>query len=479
MEMSKPAPVSNALRPRASSPTPFLHTRYSSAAHVRTCVERVASILSRPSLAYAREFLFGNDPRTDIASISNPVCVSHAVLANKQATPARDVSSEAESFRYSSTAVFIPVMSVFSEGAPRSSYTLGIQLSVASAGSPTAMSSSCAPVVICKYLLNNINGEKIEVAPRDEKNSPTSTIYVTRMRSTREVELTSVSVSTRLFLAGLRTSDKELMLASTLIAQSCIALRNCTGCNAPVSTSCRCVVSTSEPLHPLDFSSHTANMVLHQGQFTSETSTVFNKQIKDRSLISAREWWSKLSGATDESQKELFSPVLNGALTASMLYFMDNSSRNTLVQQALCGLLQNVTLVSTAPSVASLVSGGRRDSLLEYVSEEASEEHRIEQTVRLLRNEASMPTSSAEATRDAGVSEVSATLCDPRTTRMLHRQQRNRQAAARSNARRKHLQESRVEELRNNRARIMELRAREVALRDENAILRARVRSGT
>lgn len=294
------------------------------------------------------------------------------------------------------------------------------------------------------------------------------------------------------------------------------------GANFP---QCDCKLSLGKPAHPLDYKHLVPSLLVHCGGGTGPSHAVFSKVTTGLGFDGLRAWWANFTNTTEYDDRELFTAPMRSSVYTSWHVVANDESKKILPSNGLQSILQIINLVTrqmtdsspllTTDEEGNEISadercGSRRqiqtalaltngpnftaDSSVppgenSLVTAACTYDDICEDRIRTVHQVLSRPRRKATAPgNDSGsagegeencpdgadaTSKGDEILEDPTARKMRQRKLKNREAAARSNAKRKADHDARKQALAQANERKEQLQIRWAQLLAENERLRS------
>lgn len=472
------------------------------------------NVFSLARTEWISDFLFRTDPRADAAMLSAPMQLSHAVTASIMISC---VCSRGGGLDFDLELNWLAVPS-FNVGP----ITAGVGVEELVRGK--SFFSGNASELWIRWVRCNVTGKMLCIA-ENPAHGFVVVQYFSPLSSTRSSR-TFMRFDYNGFKEGIRAGGEgwtRRLTQSLLVLNHVRQSRFCPTCFASPTAACGCKLATKRPAHPMDFSSETQNMFLHGGDFVGDSELELVKigvkiPFDTRSSVSGgrepsvvarlKRWGlqNRLALLQPDPLPEVMPGVgrslqslgigdsqcdVNPLEIDSLLALGSNADMDIILLPD-CPLPCSATYAKESdsvitPSPASLVGSATTSvevpqnapHCFEHVTPGAQTSRGVRdgaapfgemETERTAVSHASVPFSAparssarARANTAFGEREKQASL----------RVQKNREAAARSNLKRKLRNKALVGNLAAVRQAVSELTAREHQLREENMRLRA------
>lgn len=453
-----------AVVPGSLPPQNATHTRWTSANKVKADISCVLEFLNRPACASAKAFLLDDDPAANVHILTSPIAVSHAVAVQYSEVRYAD---GVEVFVGSSVGLLVPAFSCNSDPQSQSdAASISCGVFVVYNTCSNDMISAMGPLHVGRFIMDCNTRERVEFVRHTTTASGPKTCHVQYVyaESTTRCRMACASCESGLMVKAIQENDRSLLEACVGMSVSGALLSSCIQCGAAHGACCGCQFPNVIPSHPLDFQKIAPAISRYAGTFRGTVGTVFNRFMIRRTLDCVRRFVYQLSKMQDVDELELFTPITLTNLAITMEFPSQQESSPGLVQAGLNDALLSVNLIRSTPGSCS-----HDDDDNQIVVRRA-------RMIRTIMDGVPSWKTLVSSASDSPPLDTCADIPDVRAQKRLARQERNRKAAARANAKRREARIARNAEFEYLTNRVEELRAKEEALRMENASLRFSLR---
>lgn len=445
-------------------------------------------------IPFVFDFLFTPDPVADISILTAPVQIEHATSARLSLSGSESTVSFAHVFDYSTELLFSAVPA-FSVGA----ITLGFAtLEPANRSPPTALDLVSVQRVQCKRFVRD-DSRGVLMFYSEKPNTGLTEIECITHRSTRKRSRVCARFHTDTLRQNLQTKSGTLVPEELTDALKYLSVfserRMCPVCVSGGVAECACVLPFKRPSHPLDFRNERSNMALHTGLYEGGCSVRLFSDMHP-CVIANLVTHTVITGSLD---KDVIARLNRYAVQDRLAMLKTSPTAGILsLGEPTCAEVSdssvnahNVTeievwdkvlegagtgLVPNAPPLNSLALG---ESLMIATPNVIAPWDEPRGDVRSFGTELSFREDEVSGTGSGGESKVDygKRIAETRVVQGMvdkaeRRRQRNREAAAKSNLKRKIRNETLRKNLKEVCKRAEELRERERVLRAENVRLR-------
>lgn len=400
----------------------------------------LADMLFDESVRFTASYLFAGNSEPELAALTTPLSLSHSIMFHV-VEDALDLSD----YRTTYQTLYVPSHSITDARPGGFSVTVG---AVVQRNYGPVKDKSSGGLSTGRFLRNNNTLAHADFQS-SSANPDVLNLFYYRPTSTVGIRQLYVTLDRAKFEASMRTSNRPLFLSSIGMCMSRGMLRNCSICHQPPLQLCGCSLPRRPPKHPLDFSHASDTLNLLTGTFCGQMTTRFNSHIPLDIVRSWRTWWT----ARGEPAVSRDCPVWK----SHVVHYVDIDNkvqpRIRFAQVGLSACTQGLTLLSTEPR--PVAAGTKRKT-----------------TAIAPRTKTISPGEHSPKGERAPDSTYERVLTAERAEILRKRKERNRLAAARSNARRKAESDERKRVLAEARARVRLLQARKAELEQENEKLR-------
>lgn len=436
-------------------------------------LEDVLAFLTREYMPIAADHLFATDNSIELATLTNPSALSNAMTVTMAETPVQRPT-------YSLAMSRLSVLSHHILRRGERPFAVGLGSEVGLNEGSASLKALAGRKSLGRFIVDHYTGERIVVSRALNKNDSIATMFfVQHSLTTGGVQVFCVCDREQLEL-GVRAQNAAILRNAIGLCYVRQMARKCVVCGSPPAMLCGCTIPTEIPTHPLDFSRvprarHFCGTQVGPVYGSFNRSSVSN--VVRIMLLGAGGNPPEVAGVADKIA------LWQNFVSQTLSFSADRAHRNYMVQVGLSSLgILNVH--PPLPLTAACDAGN--DSSANTPDSEAGEckIFGLGPTQGALEGDTSRgqaPSNVAVETRGLvqllGLALGPAAAPAPKlpnafsgaaVDRLRQRRERNRLAAARSNARRKANDSARKRDLAEAKARVSDLARRESALLEEN-----------
>lgn len=458
-------------------PLPFPHAARNASSHNESLLRESLTLASEP---WARDFLFETDPATDVCALTSPAQLQHALPIDCLVSLFERSGEYGGLFNMDFECRWL-IVPLFNVPGSSDSLTAEVVVQVHQAFRNSRLYKTVGIASIVRMVRSNITGDILFVQHQHAENLISVHYFNSQTKTKRRRVLCRARRDA--FLEFVRPTGLDFagMVSTLTIVKVIHEGSNCPVCNlASLGAECVCSSQLKRPLHPLEFASSRCNLLFHSGTFSGSchislfskgkpfaqgtlSSTTTMEGCFELGLVKRMaEMGIKSRMSMNSVVSRLFPrPVLPGdtgiTLDSSQLFSNLHTPPNP------CFNLEHAV---TLPQELDAALAHGRGIQWEEAAYLRNANNAIART-------GSAPCAMSATVGGSVMNDEVAMI--PDEDLKLQRQIRNREAAARSNMRRKKRREGLKHNLSEARTRRMELERRENELKRENANLRARI----